>query len=247
MDARYRVTLARLDALRRNLPALIDEDIVRDYNAMVQSLQVASRDENMVHFRIPQSELKPQIESVVFGTARRPGSTNYSQDNYCDSGFFERQVTAFWSYIQTTEPERDQGAKRAASVHRNGWHPEIEKVSRKLFDDTHYREAVLNSYIRVIEAVKQKSGIQDDGDGLMGRAFGCEVGRLPKVQFNQCQTQADIDEQKGIMFLFKGIVGMRNFKAHTVRLFDDEQRSREYLALSSLLMRLLDLSTVNPS
>jgi hypothetical protein len=35
-------------------------------------------------------------------------------------------------------------------------------------------------------------------------------------------------------------------KAHTTRLFDDKQRSLEYLSLSSLLMRLLDLSTVNP-
>jgi len=128
----------------------------------------------------------------------------------------------------------------------NEWHTEIENVSRQLFNDGHYREAVLNSYIRVIEAVKQKSEIADDGDGLMGRAFGCEIGRLPRVQFNPCQTQADIDEQRGIMFLFKGIVGMRNSKAHAIRLFNDEQRAREYLALSSLLMRLLDIATVNP-
>jgi len=135
---------------------------------------------------------------------------------------------------------------KPANQHENQWHPEIEKVSRHLFEDGHYREAVLNSYIRVIEVVKEKSGIQDDGDSLMGKAFGCELGRIPKVQFNPCQAQADIDEQKGVMFLFKGVVGMRNFKAHTVRLFDDEQRAREYLGLSSLLMRLLDLATVNP-
>jgi hypothetical protein len=55
-----------------------------------------------------------------------------------------------------------------------------------------------------------------------------------------------MDEQKGIMFLFKGIVGMRNLKAHTIKLFDDEQRAREYLGLSSLLMRLLDDASVNP-
>jgi uncharacterized protein (TIGR02391 family) len=246
MDASYHVNLARLDALRQNLPALIDEDIVRDYNSIVHALQVAAHDENMVHFRIPQSELKPQVVSAVRGTARRPGRVNYSQDKYCDDDFFERQITALWNYIQKTDPEKNKGAKPTSDAHPSEWHPEIENVSRELFHDSHYREAVLNSYIRVIEAVKQKSGIQDDGEGLMGRAFGCELGRLPKVQFNSCQTQADIDEQKGIMFLFKGVVGMRNFKAHTVRLFDDEPRAREYLGLSSLLMRLLDIARVNP-
>jgi uncharacterized protein (TIGR02391 family) len=246
MDARYEVNLARLNALRQNLPALIDEDIVRDYNAIVRALQAVSRDENMVHFLIPQGELKPRITSVVRGTARRPGRANYSRDNYCDGDLFERQITAFWSYIQKVDLERQsKPTGQANGKNSSEWHHEIEKVSRELFRGGHYREAVLNSYIRVIEAVRLKSGIQEDGDSLMGHAFGCEVGRPPKVQFNPCQTQADIDEQKGIMFLFKGVVGMRNFKAHTVRLLDDELRAGEYLGLSSLLMRLLDLATVN--
>jgi len=246
MDASYEVNLSRLDALRQRLPPLIDENIVCDYNSIVHALQVASRDENMVHFRIPQSEVRPRVVSAVRGTARRPGRVNYSRDNYCDSHFFERQISGLWNYIQKvglakTEPKQESNIPPSRE-----WHPEIEQVSRELFDNKHYREAVLNSYIRVIDAVKQKSGTQDDGDSLMGRAFGCELGRAPKVQFNACQTQAEIDEQKGIMFLFKGVVGMRNFKAHKVVLLDDEQRAREYLGLSSLLMHLLEIATVNP-
>jgi len=241
MDADYEVNLAGLDALRQKMPALIDEAMVRDYNAIVHALQVASHDEHLVEFRIPHSELKPRVVSAVRGTRRRPGHVNYSKDNYCDRGLFVRQVSALWTYIQKAAQEKKVTKKPASE-----WHPEIEKVSRQLFNDKHYREAVLNSYIQVIDAVKQKSGIKDDGEGLMGRAFGCELGRIPKVQFNSCQTQADIDEQKGIMFLFKGVVGMRNFKAHTVQLFDDEQRARGYLGLSSLLMRLLDIAKVNP-
>src|SRR5579872_1594404 len=144
-----------------------------------------------------------------------------------------------------SQPARKRTVPNASKA-SNNWHRDIEEVSRQLFTYGHYREAVLNSYIRVIGAVKQKSGIQDDGDSLMGRVFGCELGRPPKVQFNPCQTQAEIDEQKGIMFLFKGVVGMRNFKAHTIILFDDEQRASEYLGLSSLLLRLLEDARVNP-
>jgi hypothetical protein len=42
------------------------------------------------------------------------------------------------------------------------------------------------------------------------------------------------------MFLYKGIVGIRNRKAHDNVLLDDPNRAIEYLALASLLIRLLE-------
>jgi hypothetical protein len=72
-------------------------------------------------------------------------------------------------------------------------HSEIEKVVCKLFQDGHYREGVLNSYIRVIEAVKEKSRIQDDGDSLIGRAFGRKVGDAPRVQFKPSMLDSNSD------------------------------------------------------
>jgi len=62
---------------------------------------------------------------------------------------------------------------------------------------------------------------------------------------NGLATEAERDEQRGIMFLFKGIVGLRNSKAHSNRLFNDPSRAHEYLALTSLLMRLLEIAQVN--
>ena len=81
-----------------------------------------------------------------------------------------------------------------------------------------------------------------DGDPLMNQAFGCE-NRTPALKFNSLSTDAERDEQKGFMFLFKGIVGLRNFKAHSNQLFDDPARAHDYLALSSLLMRVLELAS----
>lgn len=125
------------------------------------------------------------------------------------------------------------------------FHPEIERVSGQLFRDGHHKQAALEAYICVIEEVKRKSGISDDGDSLMNRAFGRDK-QTPLVQFNSLQSDAERDEQKGIMFLFKGIVGLRNSKAHSNTLFNDPSRAHEYLALASLLMRLLEIATVNP-
>lgn len=120
------------------------------------------------------------------------------------------------------------------------FHAEIERVSGQLFRDGHYKQAALEAYIRVIEAVKQKSGLNLDGDPLMNHAFGCE-GRAPAIPFNTLATEAERDEQRGFMFLFKGVVGLRNSKAHSNRFFNDPRRAHDYLALASLLMRILEL------
>jgi uncharacterized protein (TIGR02391 family) len=124
-------------------------------------------------------------------------------------------------------------------------HPEIEKVSGDILRSGHFKSAALEAYIRVIEEVKRRSGLTLDGDALMNHAFGCD-NRQPALAFNSLSSESERDEQKGIMFLFKGIVGLRNAKAHSNTLFNDPSRAHEYLALASLLMRLLDIAKPLP-
>jgi len=126
------------------------------------------------------------------------------------------------------------------------FHPEIERVSGDLFRNGHYREAALNGYIKVVEEVKRVSGIAADGEALMNRAFGCE-NQHPVIRFNALITQADKDEQRGFMNIFKGIGGLRNLKAHTVLAIDDPYRGHEYLAMASVLMRVLESAKVEPN
>jgi uncharacterized protein (TIGR02391 family) len=104
-----------------------------------------------------------------------------------------------------------------------------------------FRQAVLDAFIHVIATVKERTALPYDGDDLMNRAFSAD-NRVPPVKFNPLRTDADKDEQRGIWNLFKGVVGLRNFKAHIVSDFDDPHRAHEYLALASLLMRLLDMA-----
>ena len=125
------------------------------------------------------------------------------------------------------------------------FHSEIERVSGELYRAGHYKQAALEAYIRVIEQVKIVSKIPDDGDSLMNKAFACDK-QTPVVRFNNLQTDAEIDEQRGFLFLFKGIVGLRNAKAHSNALFNDPLRGHDYLALASVLMRVLEIAKVNP-
>jgi uncharacterized protein (TIGR02391 family) len=125
-------------------------------------------------------------------------------------------------------------------------HPEITKVSRKLLDDGHFAPAVEEAFKRVINEVKAhmaRKGEEtyDGGASLMGHAFGID-NRTPPIKFNPLTSPEEEDEQRGIMHLFMGIVGIRNMKAHLNVVLDSPERAVEYLGLASLLMRLLDLS-----
>lgn len=149
-----------------------------------------------------------------------------------------RRKAVLESCIQQLEMLAPPAAQVAPG--RYQFHAEIERVSGQLLRDGHYKQAALEAYIRVIDEVKRRSGLPLDGDNLMNQAFGCD-NRTPVIQLNTLGSEAERDEQKGFMFLFKGIVGLRNSKAHSNRLFDDPYRAHDYLAMASLLMRILEL------
>jgi uncharacterized protein (TIGR02391 family) len=118
-------------------------------------------------------------------------------------------------------------------------HPEIERMCGPLFRDGHFREAALKACIRVIEEVKNVSGLDQDGDDLMNRAFSLNK-KGPVLRTNELDTAVEKDEHQGFFFLFRGFVGLRNALAHSTQDIRDATRAYEYLSLASLLMRVLE-------
>jgi uncharacterized protein (TIGR02391 family) len=168
--------------------------------------------------------------------------TSDTPDSYFEETYREG-MTAKKAILEACLDQLEILAPPAAQVApgRYQFHPEIERVSGSLFRDGHYKQAALEAYIRVIDEVKQRSGLAQDGDSLMNQAFGC-TSRAPVLRFNSIASEAERDEQNGFMLIFKGIVGLRNSKAHSNRLFNDPMRAHEYLAMASLLMRLLEIA-----
>jgi uncharacterized protein (TIGR02391 family) len=116
-----------------------------------------------------------------------------------------------------------------------------------LFTDTYYKEAIQASLVEVINRVKEVAGYPNDndnrnldGDKLMNRVFGCDGNNEPLIKLNELKDSIDKAEQRGFMNLFKGIVGVRDKKAHLNFIQDNPYMTMEYLTLASLLMRLLD-------
>lgn len=161
------------------------------------------------------------------------------------SGLLSRnRVNGKWTYVQKFPPSLP--AEKKISV-EYAIHPRIKEVAWKQFENGHYKEAIQNALVEVVDQVKVKTnypknagnGRDLDGDDLMNKIFGCD-NQTPVIKFNSLSTSLEKAEQRGIMNLFKGIVGIRDKKAHLNFIQKDPYKTIEYLGLASLLLRLLD-------
>lgn len=118
-------------------------------------------------------------------------------------------------------------------------HPDIKRVTKQLFLDGHYSQAVFEAFKRVNNMVKEKSGRKDlDGSTLMTTVFSKNT---PVLKLNSGTSQSDKDEQEGFMHLFQGaILGIRNPKGHDEIVQKDPFKTIEYICLASLLAKIVD-------
>ncbi len=117
-------------------------------------------------------------------------------------------------------------------------HPLIANSCGRLYRDGHYRQAILDASIALVNSVKDKSGRNDlDGADLMRKVFS---RKSPVLAFSPLRDRSDEDEQEGMMHLFEGaVLALRNPPAH--RLSDlSAELALDYLAFLSLLATRLD-------
>jgi len=113
-------------------------------------------------------------------------------------------------------------------------HPEIEKSSKRLFDNKHYSESVFNAFKTINNLVKEKSGQKSlDGKPLMLKVFSRND---PILKLNKLKTLSDKDEQEGFMHIFAGAIqGIRNPRGHDDLAQEEKYRALEHLILANLL------------
>lgn len=150
-----------------------------------------------------------------------------------------------FEYAQKKPASADNAVRKSAGAFFVNYdlHKRIKEVVGQKYENGHYAEAVEAAFKEVIKRVKDyvksKIGGTLDGARAIGRAFDFN-GQEPLIKFNNLQSDEEKDEQRGIALLFKGVVFIRNRKAHENITLSDPKRALEYLALASLLMRLLD-------
>lgn len=112
-------------------------------------------------------------------------------------------------------------------------HPRVQEIASKYFEVGHFRSAILDTYIDLVNAVKAKSGLNLDNTKLMQNAFSQNNPLL--------MVSDDPDEQQGFMWLFSGaVMAIRNPKAHRLIEQADPQRALEWLSFASVLHRVLE-------
>jgi uncharacterized protein (TIGR02391 family) len=73
--------------------------------------------------------------------------------------------------------------------------------------------AVFEAVKGLAQRVRDMSGIDADGARLIDAAFG---GPQPAIAFTALRTETDVNEQRGLVNLMKGLFGaVRNPQAHT--------------------------------
>jgi hypothetical protein len=176
---------ARLSALRKNIPSWPTESLAREYNSMVDEFESELQDKEFAHFKIPESDIKPRIVSVVPGRG-----ANYSTAKYCEDGVLKRQVDGLWAYLEAVqvverEEPKSSGAGRShvinfnapvsGSTFQQGDHNTVVNYQNDL-------RAVLDEIRSVINAAKLSPDVKQE---LTSDVETVEVQmKSPKPKFN---------------------------------------------------------------
>jgi uncharacterized protein (TIGR02391 family) len=135
----------------------------------------------------------------------------------------------------------DDAGRARAAFEELDLHPRIAEVSADLFRQGNYRNAVLDGYLALEDAVRQKSRCRDrDGATLMRYVFS---RNSPVITFNDLADETAQSEQEGFMHLFEGAaLALRNPRAHAL-VRDTPEDALDYLGFLSLLAKRLDRGT----
>ena len=117
-------------------------------------------------------------------------------------------------------------------------HNSVVFVSKRLFCDGYYSQAIFESCKLLNRRVQEMSGSELDGKKPMLEVFSVNK---PKIKLNNFSSRSDKDEQEGFMYIFAGVMhGIRNPKGHDIINLKDPHKALEYLSILSLMFRKLD-------
>lgn len=123
-------------------------------------------------------------------------------------------------------------------------HPAIRAAAIRHYQAEDFRNAVLDAAIAVFDLLRDRTGLDLDGDNLCNRAFSPE---RPMLIFSNTETDSGRNDQRGFMDIFKGFYrGIRNPKAHSLVHDLDAVKAGQYLVLASLLARRIDEAQFEP-
>lgn len=118
----------------------------------------------------------------------------------------------------------------------------IWSAVRKNFEARNFSEAILDGIHYLSNLLREKTGLESDGQSLVGQAFG---GNQPLIKVNSLQTDSEINIQKGLEQILRGIYqAIRNPRSHD-RLEDTEKEAEAIIIFIDYLCGIIDHSKTN--
>jgi uncharacterized protein (TIGR02391 family) len=114
-------------------------------------------------------------------------------------------------------------------------HPDVRRAAIRHYQDGDYRNAVLDAITAVFDKIRERTGIDQDGDRLVNQVLS--VG-APVLILSEVDTESGRNDQSGFADIFRGFYrGVRNPKAHSLVHDLDANKAGQHLVLASILMR----------
>lgn len=140
--------------------------------------------------------------------------------------------------------------RRANELRENlstrGVHPDVLRFCRAELVADNYFHAVLEAMKSVAQKIRDRTGLTEDGNILVDRAF---AGEPPLLAINSLTTESHRSEQKGFANLVRGAFGMfRNVTAHEAKILWTMNRedAEDLLTVASLIHRRIDGAHISP-
>lgn len=110
---------------------------------------------------------------------------------------------------------------------------------KRSYNSEDYKNAILDSIQFVGDIIRDKSGLDNDGNQLIGKAFG---GANPKIKLNKLKTESEKNIQKGIESILRGIYSAYRNPRSNSKINDTEQDAFEIIIFINHLLKLIDKS-----
>lgn len=123
-------------------------------------------------------------------------------------------------------------------------HADVLRFCKEELLVSNYFHAVLETVKSVMDKLRSKSRLNEDGPALIDKALS---GECPLVRINSMSIDSQRSEQKGFPNLLRGVAGMfRNTTAHEARIHWNMSMdsAEDLLSMASLIHRRLDRVTI---
>src|SRR2546430_1470342 len=108
--------------------------------------------------------------------------------------------------------------------------PELWDAVKSSYQATNYTHAIRDAMVVITATLRDRSGIDGDGDELVGKALGLKNDKPPLIKINPLQTQTEKDIQQGLLLVLQGMYALvRNPRSHEK--LDDSKETADSIIL----------------